>query len=594
MRGGRSGIPGFHGTICAPYVSVLFWFKEVDRGEMAHDVFISHSARDKPYADAVCAKLESRGIRCWIAPRDIRAGMDYGTALLEAIDGARVMLLVLSSHANGSAHISREVERAVNKGLVVMPVRIEDIKPTGDLEYFLATPHWLDAITPPFERHLESIGDSAKFWLDRLATDAAGSVEARVPQTTPPQPIRIEPTAAAAPTVIAHARTRPKWIVPAIAALVIALVGTAAFFGARYYLAQQQLAPEAKHKRLAEADAQVDRIIDAIQLGIAPELAGTPEPAYVDAIRDAAKSGDPEQQRRLGNLYTYGLGVPKDFAEALSWLRKSAAQGNAGGEFRLGVMYQNGRGVPKDYDEALRWFRKAAEQGAPNAEVGLGSMYVNGWGVPKDNDEAVRWFRKAAEQGNADGEIALGLMYKNGFGVGKDYDEAVRWFRKAAEQGNALGEASVAAMYTLGLGVPKDYDEAVRWFRKAAEQGEPNAEAGLGLMYTNGWGVPKDYDETVRWFRKAAEQGNAIGEYNLGGIYANGRGVPKDYDEAARWYRKAAEQGDADSEYQLGIIYQNGWGVPRDLTEAKKWYGKAAAQGNELATQNLKKLQSAP
>jgi Mg-chelatase subunit ChlD len=36
---------------------------------MAHDVFISHSARDKPYADAVCAKLESRGLRCWIAPR---------------------------------------------------------------------------------------------------------------------------------------------------------------------------------------------------------------------------------------------------------------------------------------------------------------------------------------------------------------------------------------------------------------------------------------------------------------------------------------------------------------------------------------------
>ncbi|WP_179468215.1 TIR domain-containing protein [Mycolicibacterium vinylchloridicum] len=39
---------------------------------MAHDVFISHSSLDEPAADAVCAELEARGIRCWTAPRDIR------------------------------------------------------------------------------------------------------------------------------------------------------------------------------------------------------------------------------------------------------------------------------------------------------------------------------------------------------------------------------------------------------------------------------------------------------------------------------------------------------------------------------------------
>jgi len=145
---------------------------------MAHDVFISHSARDKPYADAICAKLESRGIRCWIAPRDVRPGMEWGAAIVEAVDGARVMLLVFSSQANSSPQISREVERAVHKGVIVIPVRVEDVKPAGNLEYFLGTPHWLDAITPPFERHLESIADSTKYWLDRLATDAAGSIGA--------------------------------------------------------------------------------------------------------------------------------------------------------------------------------------------------------------------------------------------------------------------------------------------------------------------------------------------------------------------------------------------------------------------------------
>ena len=38
---------------------------------MAHDVFISYPAEDKITADAVCATLEAKEIRCWIAPRDI-------------------------------------------------------------------------------------------------------------------------------------------------------------------------------------------------------------------------------------------------------------------------------------------------------------------------------------------------------------------------------------------------------------------------------------------------------------------------------------------------------------------------------------------
>ena len=38
---------------------------------MAHDVFISYSSQDKAVADAACARLESRKIRCWIAPRDV-------------------------------------------------------------------------------------------------------------------------------------------------------------------------------------------------------------------------------------------------------------------------------------------------------------------------------------------------------------------------------------------------------------------------------------------------------------------------------------------------------------------------------------------
>ena len=56
---------------------------------MAHDVFVSYSSKDKPTADAVCATLEGRGIRCWVARRDILPGTDWGESIIDAIEQSR-------------------------------------------------------------------------------------------------------------------------------------------------------------------------------------------------------------------------------------------------------------------------------------------------------------------------------------------------------------------------------------------------------------------------------------------------------------------------------------------------------------------------
>ena len=64
---------------------------------MPHDVFLSYASTDRPAADAICAALEARGIRCWIAPRDVPAGADWGEAILTAIGRAHAMVLVLSA-----------------------------------------------------------------------------------------------------------------------------------------------------------------------------------------------------------------------------------------------------------------------------------------------------------------------------------------------------------------------------------------------------------------------------------------------------------------------------------------------------------------
>jgi TIR domain len=134
-------------------------------GGMAHDVFISYSSKDKPTADAVCATLEANAIRCWIAPRDVLPGMEWGAAIVDAIHHSQVMVMVFSSRANDSKHIKREVERAVNRGVVIIPFRIEEVVPSASLEYFIGNVHWLDALTTPLEQHLQALADKVRLLL---------------------------------------------------------------------------------------------------------------------------------------------------------------------------------------------------------------------------------------------------------------------------------------------------------------------------------------------------------------------------------------------------------------------------------------------
>jgi tetratricopeptide (TPR) repeat protein len=159
---------------------------------MAHDVFISYSNKDKPTADAVCASLEVNGIRCWIAPRDIIPGTDWGESIIDAIHDARVMLLIFSSNSNTSPQIKREIERAVNKGIPVIPFRIEDVMPSKTLEYFISTQHWLDALSPPLEKHLQNLAANLKVLLSRKLDGER--VELKEPRFIAPPIDKVQPS----------------------------------------------------------------------------------------------------------------------------------------------------------------------------------------------------------------------------------------------------------------------------------------------------------------------------------------------------------------------------------------------------------------
>jgi len=141
---------------------------------MAHDVFISYSSKDKPVADAVCATLESNGVRCWIAPRDVAPGVAYAESLVNGLSHSRLMVLVFSANSNRSPQVLREVERAVSKGLPILPLRIEDAPMSQEMEYYISSQHWLDALTPPLEQHLSRLCEGVKALLSSQAGDESG------------------------------------------------------------------------------------------------------------------------------------------------------------------------------------------------------------------------------------------------------------------------------------------------------------------------------------------------------------------------------------------------------------------------------------
>jgi TIR domain len=203
---------------------------------MAHDVFISHSTNNRPVANAVCAALEREGIRCWIAPRDVMPGRSYSGEITRAIQQSRAFVLIFSEHSNSSEQVLREVQLAANSRLHIIQFRIDPVVPSEDLEYYLSGPHWLDAVTPPLENHIEQLRTSVKAL---LALPRAGEADGAAPPRAPRPGSVAEPleetrptrqAVATAPLPIAVTPSTNIWKWVALAAVAVTVFGGVALF----------------------------------------------------------------------------------------------------------------------------------------------------------------------------------------------------------------------------------------------------------------------------------------------------------------------------------------------------------------------------
>jgi uncharacterized protein YjbI with pentapeptide repeats len=96
-----------------------------------YSCFISYSSQDQEFADRLYADLQNKGVRCWLATKDLKIGDKFRFAIDESIRVHDKLLLVLSEHSVSSQWVEKEVETAMEREreqnrTVLFPVRLDD------------------------------------------------------------------------------------------------------------------------------------------------------------------------------------------------------------------------------------------------------------------------------------------------------------------------------------------------------------------------------------------------------------------------------------------------------------------------------------
>ena len=163
---------------------------------MKYDVFISYSSHDQKIVEGLCAYLEQHKIRCFVAYRDIPRGVVWASAIVDALDESRMMLVVFSEHFNNSDQVDREIELASEDKKPILTFRISDETFKGAKKYYLKNLNWIDAFPDP-QAVFGDVAVNVARLLDIRLNINVGALEEKkvvVPEPTPDPVPEIEPT----------------------------------------------------------------------------------------------------------------------------------------------------------------------------------------------------------------------------------------------------------------------------------------------------------------------------------------------------------------------------------------------------------------
>jgi len=101
-------------------------------------VFVSHGSEDKAVARTVARYLQHAGWQVWIDEEGIAGGKEWHSALINSLESAWIVLLVVSYHSMRSRWVVREVQAADRLGLRIIPIVVEDMPYPDELRLILS------------------------------------------------------------------------------------------------------------------------------------------------------------------------------------------------------------------------------------------------------------------------------------------------------------------------------------------------------------------------------------------------------------------------------------------------------------------------
>ncbi len=153
------------------------------------EVFVSYSRNDKDRVLELIGRLRAAGVSVWLDTSGIDAATLWGEQIVNALESAKVLLLMLSESAVRSDNVSKEVMLVSERKGRILPVHLEPTQIPASLKYQLAGIQHVECFNP---------ADS-----DRGAKAILRSLERIGVSIVPPPP----ETGAAAPAVHRGAHT---------------------------------------------------------------------------------------------------------------------------------------------------------------------------------------------------------------------------------------------------------------------------------------------------------------------------------------------------------------------------------------------------
>ena len=231
---------------------------------------------------------------------------------------------------------------------------------------------------------------------------------------------------------------------------------------------------------------------------------------YITALNLAkprAEKGDPSAQTLIAEIYSRGLGVPKDPAAAAKWYGEAAEQNVPEAQFRYALILIDGTQGKKDLARARELMKAAADAGNSLAQFNYAQMIVDRDDSPTGMAEAAIYYEKAARSGLADAEYAMGQIRLNGAdGKAPDLAAARKWLTLAAERNFDAAQVELATLLVQARNAA-DEKNGFTWMKRAAEGGNVAAQNRLAKLYHRAIGTEADMIEAGAWYILARRAG---------------------------------------------------------------------------------------